>query len=100
MVYPDTQEDIRELLYMQDRNNINIEYFREGVQMDGIKFVYSNDKEVLIGQDKNKVNSKKCYLDFAVKTIDVTDEVRYRLIKFGNDESFRQITSMFAEHPC
>jgi hypothetical protein len=40
MVYPDTQEDISELIHMQDRNNIIIETFNEGDQTRGIKFVY------------------------------------------------------------
>ena len=40
VVYPDTQEDISELIHMQDRNNIIIETFNEGDQTRGIKFVY------------------------------------------------------------
>ena len=43
MVYPDTQEDISELLHMfrmQNRYHIKIEDFNEGDKTHGIKFVY------------------------------------------------------------
>ena len=41
VVYPNTQEDISELIHMrEDRNNITIQAFEEVNQTRGIKFVY------------------------------------------------------------
>ena len=50
VVYPDTQEDIKDLLHTYNRDKIRIEYF-EGI---GLKFVYTSGKNVLVGQDKGE----------------------------------------------
>ena len=66
--------------------------------MRGIKFVYSNNKEVLVGQDQK--DTRQITLDFAVKTIDVIDWAKYRKIVFNkNFASFTLPRSMFADHP-
>ena len=52
---------------------------------------------ILVGQDKGK--HKTCNLDFAVKTIDVIDEVLKRRIRFKDGHEFDLYTNMFAEHP-
>ena len=46
VIYPETQEEINELLQMGDRNHIDIQYFNDNERMKtiGLKFKYKNDK--------------------------------------------------------
>ena len=50
---------------------------------------------------KNKGDHQICNLDFAVKQIDVIDQVVSRGIKFNNDDEkfFKLFTNMFADYP-
>ena len=46
LVYPDTQEDINELLHIKDRNHFKIAVINKGYtfKVAGIEFKYKNNK--------------------------------------------------------
>ena len=44
VVYPDTQEDINELLHIKDRNHIKIKVHKDYHEVAGIEFMYNFNK--------------------------------------------------------
>ena len=60
---------------MKDRNEIKIECYDDGKTTFGLNFVYSNGKEVLVGQKKGKLRQINLW---NVKYIEVTAKLGER----------------------
>ena len=84
---------------MKDRNIFKIDNLNNHKTTLGLKFVYSNGKEVLVGQQTDRTATK---INFDVQTIYLEAKVGRREIHFRDkkrerNNSFWLYTNMFAD---